>query len=46
MYQAELDEARKVLDEATRDKAKLEITVTSLGDHLDETRQRFLNVVS
>ena len=38
MYQAELDEARRLLDEAEKDKARLEIRVASLEEQLEETR--------
>ena len=40
MYQAELDEARRLLDEAEKDKARLEIRVASLEEQLEETRTR------
>jgi len=40
MYQAELDEARKLLDDAEKDKAQLEIKVASLEEQLDEMRQK------
>ena len=40
MYQAELDEARKCLDEADKDKARLEIRVASLEEQLEELRMR------
>merc|ERR1719309_168905 len=36
MYQAELDEARRLLDEAEKEKAKLEIRCTSLEEQIDE----------
>lgn len=38
MYQAELDEARRLLDDAEKEKARLEIRVTSLEEQLDEAR--------
>jgi len=38
MYQAELDEARRLLDDAEKDKARLEIRVASLEEQLEETR--------
>jgi intermediate filament protein if len=38
MYQAELDEARKLLDDAEKDKARLEIKVASLEEQLEEMR--------
>ncbi|ESN91852.1 hypothetical protein HELRODRAFT_90252, partial [Helobdella robusta] len=41
MYQAELDEARRLLDEAEKDKARLEIKVASLEEQLEESRQKF-----
>jgi len=40
MYQAELDEARRLLDEAEKEKARLEIRVASLEEQLDELRQK------
>ena len=40
MYQAELDEARRLLDEAEKDKARLEIRVASLEEQLEETRTK------
>jgi len=40
MYQAELDEARKLLDDADKEKARLEIRVASLEEQLEEHRQR------
>ena|SRR6218665_2866385 len=40
IYQAELDEARKLLDDATRDKARLEIRVASLEEQVEELTQR------
>jgi len=36
MYQAELDEARKLLDDAVKEKARLEIRVASLEEQLEE----------
>lgn len=41
MYQAELDEARKLLDEAVKEKARLEVRVASLEEQLEETTQRY-----
>lgn len=38
MYQAELDEARKLLDDAEKDKAALEIKVASLEEQIEELR--------
>jgi intermediate filament protein if len=40
MYQAELDEARKCLDDADKEKARLEIRVASLEEQLEEIRSR------
>lgn len=40
MYQAELDEARKCLDVADKGKARLEISVASLEEQLEESRRR------
>jgi len=40
MYQAELDEARKLLDDAEKQKARLEIRVTSLEEQLEEIRSK------
>lgn len=40
MYQAELDEARRLLDEANRDKGRLEVRVASLEEVLDELRRK------
>jgi intermediate filament protein if len=40
MYQAELDEARKLLDDAEKDKAALEIKVASLEEQLEELRNK------
>jgi len=40
MFQAELDEARRLLDDAIRDKARLEIRVASLEEQLQEINQR------
>jgi len=37
MYQAELDEARRLLDEAEKEKAKLEIRCSSLEEQLEES---------
>ena len=36
MYQAELDEARRLLDDAEKDKARLEIRATSLEERVEE----------
>lgn len=38
MYQAELDEARKLLDDADKEKARLEIRVASMEEQFEETR--------
>merc|ERR1719334_106891 len=38
MYQAELDEARKLLDEAEKEKARLEIRCTGLEEQVEELR--------
>jgi len=40
MYEGELAEARKCLDEGDKEKSKLEIQVVSLQEQLDELRQR------
>jgi len=40
MYQAELDEARKLIDEAVKEKARLEVRVASLEEQLEESTQR------
>jgi len=40
MYQAELDEARKLLDEAVKERARLEVRVASLEEQLEESNQR------
>ena len=40
MYDAELNEARRLLDEAEKDKARLEIRCASLEEQLDEMRQK------
>jgi len=38
MFQAELDEARQALDEAEKEKARLEIKVASLEEQIEEIR--------
>jgi len=38
MYQAELDEARRLLDDAEKEKARLEIRSTSLEEQVEEIR--------
>jgi intermediate filament protein if len=40
MYQAELDEARKLLDDAEKEKARLEIRVSSLEEEIQELRNK------
>lgn len=40
LYQAELDEARRLLDDAEKEKARLEIRVASLEEIFQELRQR------
>jgi len=39
MFQADLDEARRNLDDAEKEKARLEIRATSLEDQIEELRQ-------
>jgi len=39
MYQAELDEARRLLDEANREKGRLEVRVASIEELLEELRK-------
>lgn len=39
MYQAELDEARRLLDEANREKGRLEVRVASMEELLEELRK-------
>jgi len=41
MYQAELDEARRCLDDADKEKARLEIRDASLEEQLEELRARY-----
>ena len=41
MYQTELEEARRLLDDSERNKAKLEIRLSSLEEQLEELRQRY-----
>jgi intermediate filament protein if len=38
LYQAELDEARRTLDDAGKEKARLEIKVASLEEKIEELR--------
>jgi len=45
IYQAELDEARKLLDDAMKDKARLEIRVASLEEQLQELNQKYEDAV-
>jgi len=40
MYQAELDEARRLLDDAEKEKARLEIRVASLEEQLQDQKLR------
>jgi len=40
MYQAELDEARRLLDEAEKDKARLEISNETLTERVEEIRSQ------
>jgi len=40
MYQAELDEARRLLDDAEKEKAKLEIRCSSMEEVIDELRAK------
>ncbi len=40
MYQAELDEARRLLDDAEKEKARLEIRCASLEEQVDELKQQ------
>lgn len=42
MFQAELDEARKLLDDADKEKARLEIRVASLEEQFEETRIKWV----
>lgn len=42
MYQAEIEEARRTLDEAEREKARLEIRVASLEEQIEELRVKLL----
>lgn len=41
MYEAELAEARRLLDEANREKGRLEVRLASVEEELEELRQRF-----
>ena len=40
MYQAELDEARRLLDEAEKEKARLEIRCASLEEQIEELQNQ------
>jgi intermediate filament protein if len=40
MYQAELDDSRHQLDEAEKEKARLEIRAASLEDQIEEIRAK------
>lgn len=40
MYQAELDEARRLLDDAEKEKARLQIRVSSLEQEIEEIRDK------
>jgi len=40
MYQAELDDARRALDEAEKEKARLEIRVSTLEDLIEELQAK------
>jgi intermediate filament protein if len=40
MFQAELDEARKLLDEAEKEKARLEIKCATQDEIIDELRRK------
>ena len=40
MFQAELDEARRLLDDAVKEKSRMEIRVASVEEILEELRQR------
>lgn len=44
MYEAELAEARRLLDEANREKGRLEVRLASVEEELEELRQRFDDV--
>ena len=44
MYQAELDEARRLLDDAEKEKARLEIRCASLEEQIEETRNQLEDV--
>jgi len=40
MYEAELSEARRLLDDAVKDKSRLEIRLTSTDEYIDELKAR------
>ena len=40
MYQAELDEARRLLDESEKEKAKYQIRCDSLEEQMNELREK------
>jgi len=42
MYQAELDDARHALDEAEKEKARLEIRVSTLEDLIEELQAKWV----
>ena len=42
MYHVELDESRHQLDDAEKEKARLEIRAASLEDQIEETRVKFV----
>lgn len=45
MYQAELDEARRLLDDAEKEKARLEIRCTSFEEQIEELRSKLDDLV-
>jgi len=44
LYQAELDEARRLIEAAEADKANLEIKVAALDDRRNELQQRSVSI--
>ena len=42
MYQAELDEARRLLDDAEKEKARLQIRATTIEQDLEELREKWV----
>ena len=42
MYQAELDEAKKLLDDAENEKARLEVRIAALEDQLEELHNKLV----